>query len=386
MRILHIIDDLQRGGAERSLVSLIGALPQHQHRVVYFLARAAYAPVLSALGADLEHLPVAGIGDVPRTVARLRELAEEADVVHTQRWMADLIGRAAVRGRTAIVTTVQISPYEPWAFQNYSWRGQALYGALWLGDIVLSSRATDRMVGVCDYVKRLIVERLRVPAARVRRVYNSIPVEEFGNVPPAERSETRRQLGLADDDVAIASVGHVVPLKGQALLVEALPRVVARAPKAVLLIIGEGAQRATLERRAAELGVAERIRWLGLRDDVPRLLGAVDLFAHASHGEGFPLCVLEAMASSLPCTLSAIAPHRELATIAREHSGHGPLVVEEQDAGAWADALTSLVLDGEARARIGEEARGVVAAHFDARVTAPGMAAVFAEAADQFRS
>lgn len=385
MRILHVIDDLQRGGAERNLVSLIGALSDHQHHVVHFLDKAAYAPTLTALGAGVEQVTLRSPRELPGALRRLRAMADDFDVVHTQRWLADLVGRAAVLRRAAVVTTVQISPYEPWALQNYSWRGQALYRALWAADIGLSARVANRMVGVCDYVRDLIVERLHVPRERARRVYNSIPVDEFGVLPPAERARARAELGLADDDVAIGSVGHVVPLKGQALLIEALPLVVARAPAAQLIVIGEGSDRPLLEKRAAELGVADHVRWLGHRSDVPRLLGAIDAFAHASFGEGLPLSVLEAMASSLPCVLSAIPPHRELAKVAHDAGSKGPVVVEHQDKSAWADALVPLVLDAETRNVLGAQGRRVVADHFDASVTAPAMAEVFAEAADDFR-
>jgi glycosyltransferase involved in cell wall biosynthesis len=385
MRILHVIDDLQRGGAERNLVSLVGALPEHEHRVVHLLDKTAYGPTLKGLGASVHYVPANHVAEYPKAVRALRELADDADVVHTQRWMADLVGRTAVRGHAAIVTSVQISPYEPWALRNYSLRGQALYRALWMADIVLSSRVAHRMVGVCDYVRRMIVRRLRVAERRTRRVYNSIPVNEFRALAAADRATLRTELGLASDDVAVTTVGHVVPLKGQELLVEAMPQVLARAPKTRLVIIGDGSERERLQSRAAELRLGDRVMWLGHRSDVPRLLGAIDLFALASHGEGFPLSVLEAMSSSVPCVLSPIPPHRELAELAADHGRHGPCVVERQDPGAWADAMATLVLDEEAREAMGRRGRVAASLHFDASVTAPAMAQVFAEAADEFR-
>jgi glycosyltransferase involved in cell wall biosynthesis len=385
MRILHIIDDLQRGGAERNLVSLIGALRGDDHHVVHFLEKAAYAPVLTALGARVDYVAAGHVSELPGAIRALRAMADAVDVVHTQRWMADLIGRAAVRGRAAIVTSVQISPYEPWALRNYSRRGRAFSRALWLSDIVLSARVAHRMVGVCDYVRQMIVQRLRVPEARTRCVYNAVPVEEFGPLAAAERQAARAELGLTNDDVAIATVGHVVPLKGQELLVEALPALVKRHATTRLIVIGEGVERARLQERAVALGVGDHVRWLGHRTDVPRLLGAVDMLAHASFGEGFPLSVIEAMSSSLPCVLSPIPPHRELAQIAAEHGAHAPRVVERQDPAAWAEALAELIPDEAARDAMGRQGRDAAASHFDATVTAPAMAAVFAEAADEFR-
>ena len=385
MRILHIIDDLPLGGAERNLVSLIGALPQHQHHVAHLRETASYAPVLTGLGARVEYVPTKPVGELPKAMRRLRELADGADVVHTQRWIADLIGRAAVRGHAAIVTSVQISPYEPWALRNYSLRGQALYRGVWATDIVLSAYVAHRMVGVCEYVRQMIVRQLRVPEWRTRRVYNAIPVAQFGGLSAAERAKVRDELELASDDVVIVSVGHVVPVKGQELLLDAMPGVLARAKKARLLVIGEGAERPRLQKRVADLGLHDHVRFLGRRADVPRLLGAVDMYAHASHWEGLPLAVIEAMSSSLPCVLSGIPPHTELATLAAELGAHAPRIVAGRDQAVWADALATLVLDAEAREALGRQGRQAAAHHFDANKTGPAMAAVFAEAAEEFR-
>jgi glycosyltransferase involved in cell wall biosynthesis len=384
MRILHVIDDLQLGGAERNLVSLIAALPNHKHHVVHLLDGTAYAPELASRGASIEFIPARRPAEYPRAIQRLRALSREFDVVHTQRWVSDLIGRIAAAGRSAIVTTVQTTPYEPSILARYPVKGRIAAAGVWALDVVLSRRAADLVVGVSDHVQTTIVRRLRVPTERTRRVYNAIDCRRFTRASDPERAHIRTELGLTTDDVAVVTVGHVIPTKGQHLLVETLPGLLRIAPHAVLLVAGEGTDVEPLQRRAVALGVADRVRWLGLRADIARLLGAVDVFALASELEGLPLSVVEAMASSLPCVLSPIAPHRELARLVAEDSAWPPVVAARQEPGAWCDALAPLILEPALRQRCGQSARKSALRHFDASVTAPAMARVFEEAIDRF--
>lgn len=379
MKILHVIDDLQLGGAERNLASVLPLLGAHQHTVVYMLEESAYAPALRAAGVRVEHVPVRGPRQSLRALAAVRDLAGEADLVHTQRWVSDLVGRVAATARKPVVTTVQTSPYEPSVLAGYRRRGRLVYRALWLSDAVLSRLVTRLMVGVSDYVREMIVRRLRVPRAQTRRVYNAVAVDQFRRLEGAERAAVRGELGLADDDIAVVTVGHVVPLKGQATLIEAMPALLATVPTAVLLVIGDGSERPRLEHRCRELGLGDRVRWAGLRGDVPRLLGAVDAFASASRLEGLPLSVVEAMASGLPCVLSPIAPHREMASLfGAEHAAD--MVVAANDAPSWARSLGRVLASETLRQSLSGRGVGVARDHFDARVTAPALGRVFEEA------
>jgi glycosyltransferase involved in cell wall biosynthesis len=377
VRILHVTDDLQRAGAERNLISIIRHLPQHEHRVVYFLEEAAYRELLEGAGVRVERVPISAPRDWLRAVVRLREMMKETDVVHTQRWMADLVARVAAFGRKPLVTTVQTSPYEPATLRSYRPRARIAAHILWAGDAVLSRFAADRVIAVSEAVRDIAIRRLRVPSAQTAVVYNAIDTGEFHPPTADERNAARAALGLAERDVAIVSAGHLIPNKGQSLLIEALPRVVRHHPETRLLLAGAGWQQPDLEALATKLGVADNVRFLGLRSDMPRVLVAADIYVLASFLEGLPLSVVEAMATGLACALSPIPPHQELGRlVAREAQLEDAMLATAQTAEAWSETLQRLVGSPDLRRRLGELGRHAALRHFDARRSASSFEAV----------
>ncbi len=136
--------------------------------------------------------------------------------------------------------------------------------------------------------------------------------------------------------------------KGHPTLLEAI----AELPDALFLFAGDGPERAALEARAAELGVAERVLFLGRREDVPQLLAACDVFALPSLYEGSSLAVLEAMAAGIPIVSSAIGGTEELI-----EDGRSGLLVPPGDAPALAAALRRALADPELRSELAARAR-----------------------------
>jgi glycosyltransferase involved in cell wall biosynthesis len=127
------------------------------------------------------------------------------------------------------------------------------------------------------------------------------------------RSVVRRELGVSEDELAIGTVGALAEHKGQAVLLEAFARVAGTLPRCRLLLIGSGRLAGELARRAEELGVDDVVVFLGQRDDVPELLGALDVFVFPSlSGEGSPASLKEALASGVPTLATSIPAHREL--------------------------------------------------------------------------
>lgn len=155
-------------------------------------------------------------------------------------------------------------------------------------------------------------------AESARRVYgraprhtipNGIPVAAYAER-PGTREEVRRGLAIPLDAPVFICVGRLDPQKNHEALLRAFFTVPSR--DAHLLVVGSGALRAGLERLAVELGVAERVHFLGVRSDVPRLLSAADVFVLASSWEGNPLAVMEAMAARKPVVATAVGCVPEL--------------------------------------------------------------------------
>jgi glycosyltransferase involved in cell wall biosynthesis len=110
----------------------------------------------------------------------------------------------------------------------------------------------------------------------------------------------RRELGIPDDAVVVGTVGNLRPAKGHQDLVQAMAALPETVPKPLLVIAGAGELEQTIRQAAADSGMSDRLMLLGRRNDIPKVLGAFDLFVLSSRREGFPVAILEAMSAGIP--------------------------------------------------------------------------------------
>ena len=308
--ILHVIEGLGRGGAERRLLYDVTFLDRSRFRsvVCHLCPPCEFTEKFSALDIPLFCLEMNGWGSWGQALARLSGLVrrESVDLIHTQLFWADLVGRMVGKWKgLPVVTTLQSSVYEPGIDFFHSPKRR------WLES--LSGRlCNEKFVAVSDFVRESAITRLGFPREDVVVIRNGVDFNEF--LPPSieKRRLNRASLGISDDNQVLITVGKLNPPKGMEDLIKALPKIVARYPKTILLIVGEGPMRAELEELSLSSGSKESIRFLGHRADVPRLLAASDLFVLPTLSEGFPLSLLEAVATGLPCVASDIGPIREL--------------------------------------------------------------------------
>lgn len=149
------------------------------------------------------------------------------------------------------------------------------------------------------------------------------------------RCEKRRDLGFIDDDILLISMGDLIKRKNYPLAIEA----VAKADNTRLhyLICGQGPEEESLKKHAADLGVADRVHFMGFRTDVKELLNASDLFLFTTLQEGLPRSMMEAMASGLPCIASRIRGNVDLL-----EDGNGGYLCEPMDADEFAGAINKI--------------------------------------------
>jgi glycosyltransferase involved in cell wall biosynthesis len=174
----------------------------------------------------------------------------------------------------------------------WHYRKRALDPFLWMNE----------SASTVTYYSRLLLERsLELGVVPRKPVVVYPPVDERFQPPtPDEKREARRALGIENGPVLL-NVKRLHPLAGQTFLVEAMPEILHRHPKAKLFIAGEGEARKELEERASSLGLANAVRLLGLVDnrELPRYYHAADLFVLPSRLEAFPTVAAEALASGL---------------------------------------------------------------------------------------
>lgn len=204
----------------------------------------------------------------------------------------------------------------------------------------------------------------RAPAALIP---NGIPVERYTRQ-PEERLNWRLQEQIAPETVVLTCVAGLRPQKNHALLLRAYARINPAQQNTLLLLVGAHDPHApehaeSLKQLTDSLGLSAYVRFLGGRSDVPAILNASDVFVLASHYEGNPLSVMEAMAAGLPVAATAVGGIPEL--IQHEHTG---LLVPPNDESALANALQQLVENSRLRAQLGQAAREYAERHFDIAV------------------
>jgi len=188
-------------------------------------------------------------------------------------------------------------------------------------------------------------------AGRIAHIPNGVDLDRFRPDPTARSAEARRRLGLSPG-LLLVYAGRLDLQKGLHTLIDAMHSSRVAASDARLLLLGDGPQRAELEHTVRHHGLATRVLFRGLVEDVAPYLCAGDIFAFPSMGEGMPNALLEAMASGLPCVASDIGGCRDVIV-----HGETGLLVPPGDAAALQEALETLLGAAAVRERLGAAAR-----------------------------
>ncbi len=302
-RVLHVLANLGgAGGAERMAVHI--ALGLNSQR--FEPAVVAYS---GRYGSDLEHkLEAAGIktwflGKGPgfgwRTYGRLHRVFNEfrPDIVHTHVHVM----RYAFPSLVYFKPRLMVHTVNNIAEQEIEPRARWLQRLAYKRGVVPVAVAREVAVSL---------ERLYgIGGCRV--VWNCIPTSLYAS-PQTPRAIWRAKQGFSDDDILFLCVARFAPQKNHALLLNAFAKGPASDPRAHLVLAGEGVLRARLQRQVNELDLTSRVHFLGLRRDIPDVLGASDIFTLSSDWEGNPLSVIEAMAAGLPIVSTAVGGVPEL--------------------------------------------------------------------------
>ena len=183
--------------------------------------------------------------------------------------------------------------------------------------------------------------------------------------------QVRRALGIPADAPLLGTVSRLVPVKGLIHLVAAIPEILRRCPRAHLALAGDGEERELLAAQAAALSVADRVHFLGFRDDVPAVIGALDLFVLPSLNEGLGKVLVAAMALGVPIVATKVGGVPEVV-----EDGRQGLLVPPADPAALAKAAITLLEDRAAAAAMGAAGRAR-AERFSADVMLARLAALY---------
>jgi glycosyltransferase involved in cell wall biosynthesis len=233
----------------------------------------------------------------------------------------------------------------------------------------LLSRHTDRIVAVCARVADSLVEQKGIPARKIATIPNAVCPEHF---PDDGGLETRLELKISSDAPVVGFVGRFFPEKNLFHFLQALVRVRASSPAMVGLLVGDGPLFEETQAQAETLGLARSLRFTGFREDISRLLAAMDVFVLPSATEGLSMTLLEAMAAGKPAVVSTVGGSQEAVV-----DGVTGFTVSPGDPDRLGEAIARLLAEPESRRRMGEAARQRVAREFSSERQVEQLAALY---------
>jgi len=351
MKILYLITGLNLGGAETQLVHVATRLKARgwEARVVSLIPSlsSAYAEDLETAGVPVVSLRMRHKLPDPRPLLQLAQIIRtwQPHVVHSHMVHANLLARL-VRpfARVPVLVCTAHSVNE----------GGRLREILY--------RLTDPLCDLTTQVSRAGLERYvrvrAVPAHKIRFVPNGVDTVRF--CPDREaRGKMRDALGLQHSFVWLA-VGRFERAKDYPTMLRAFSGVAARRPETCLLIAGQGTLRGEAEQLVAQLRIADRVRFLGVRKDIPALMNVADAFVMSSAWEGMPVVLLEAGATGLPVVATSVGGIPEVVD-----DGKNGFLVSPQDHTGLAHAMLRLMdMPPPELRRMAKAAQDLIGAHY----------------------
>lgn len=380
MRIVHVITRLIIGGAQEN--TLLSCEGQHDrgHEVTLITG-----PAIGPEGSLMERARSYGyrvevIDQMRRSILpmqdwrtygwlidRLRVISP--DIVHTHSSKAGIIGRwAAYRaGRGKIVHTIH-------GLSFTSSRRRAVN----LAYQVLERRTapiTDKIVCVADSMRdQSLSARIGRPG-QYTTIYSGMETAAFVDS-TRTRQAVRRRLGIADDQIVVGTIARLFYLKGHEDLIEIAPELCRKFPDLRFLWVGDGLLRADYERQMERMGLRDRFILTGMvrPQEVPELVGAMDLVAHPSRREGLARALPQGALAGKPVITYDIDGSKEAVL-----DGRSGFVLPPFDAAKLAGAIAILAADEPMRQRFGRIGKDFALARFDTRVMVDALEHLYRE-------
>lgn len=353
MRIALLVTGLNMGGAENQVVNLVDRFLALGHQVLLIALTGDAAvlpknPEVQLARLQMAKTPAGFLAGYRRARRLLREFFP--DVVHSHMVHANVFSRL-LRLTTAMPRLICTA--------HSSNEGGAL--RMW------AYRLTDSLADMTTNVSHdAVMSYIRCGAVLPRKIMamrNGIDCEKF-RFDAASRAEVRHALGLEQDTPVLLAVGRFTEAKDYSNLLTAFSTVSTRRGDCILLIAGGGKEQSRYEAQARHLNIAEKVRFLGVRRDIPALMSAADIFVLSSAWEGLPLVVGEALACERVIVSTDAGGIREWL------GGIGHVVPTKNSPALAAAILQSLELTAAEKNRQGQAGREYVLKHYSLEAVA----------------
>ena len=322
------------GGAETHCISLIKGLAAKGHSIVFVTGKADDGSHPSPRDGVSAHFELAfqSINPLDRfkTYRRLAEIVAEhkVEIIHahhqTAGYLAELLWR---RKHIPYVVSVH-GPWHSTPFKKPHYK------------------AFRRLIVVSHSLQQLLITHFRVPAEHICTIHNGVDPSRFEGIASAEAARFRSTFSVRADEIVLSQISRIAKAKGQFDLLNALKLLAPDLPYRCL-IVGEGKERARLERLTESLGLSQKVTFCGYQSNIPVVLASTNVMLLPSYREGLPLSIVEAMLSHVPVIAASAGGVTEIIT-----HGKDGLLFQAGDIPTLATLIEQLVCDTNLRQQL----------------------------------
>jgi len=338
-RIFYLITDLDIGGAEKMLFELVKRIDRDKFmpEVGCLKGEGILGKRLEALGIKVRYFHIEKPWDIYKLFSIFFFL-RQFDILHSYLFHANIIGRVCGRiaGIPIIISSIRVC------------EKKKLYH-LWMDRI--TSWMVNLEICVSKEVKNFTIEKAGIPEHKLEIVENGIP-DSFLDAVTSYRNKKAHSF-------VVGTVARLSKQKGIEYLLYAAKRVIKQFSDITFFIAGKGPLASQLKELSIKLGISDKVKFLGFRNDIPELLSVIDIFVLPSLWEGMPNVVLEAMAAGKPVIATDTGGSKDLID-----SNINGVLVEPGNSEALAEAILKLLGNPAQRQRLGESARKTVKERF----------------------
>lgn len=308
LRILHVIGAMDRGGAETIIMNLYRQIDRKKYQfdfLVHTERKCDYDDEIYSLGGRIFHVPRYLIVNYFSYAGKCKKLMEEHPewkIVHGH------IGSSASVYLRVARKLNRFTIAHSHKMNQLSSPGDVIhkimtYDNRWIADYFM---ACSRQAGLDRYGKKI------VESNRFLVLNNGIDAPKYC-FDPEVRQNLRKQFHIGNE-LVVGHIGRFVKIKNHEFLLEVFKEVLRIKPDAKLVLVGRGPLEAAMKRKAEELGMKDNVLFLGVREDIPKLLSMMDIFVFPSFHEGLGIVAIEAQAAGLPCVISSTIPDEAVIT------------------------------------------------------------------------
>ena len=343
INVVLLSEGLKDDGFETTLIT--GRVEESEGDMSYFALEKGINPVIvNELARSIS--PIKDIKALCKIYRIIRK--EQPDIVHTHTAKAGVVGRMA-----AILAgvPVKVHTFHGHVFEGY-FSGPAT--KVFIAIERFLGRFTDKVVAVSNSVENDVSMRYNIVSKdKVAVIQLGFELEKFFEA-DKNKGRLRQELGLGSDVLLIGIVGRLVPVKNHKMFLDVVKKVPAK-----FIIVGDGELRQELENYAAELGIRDKVVFLGWRRDLENIYVDLDVVCLTSLNEGTPVSLIEAMASARPVLATDVGGVRDI--VKNNENG---LLVQSNDVDGFNKALLSMLEDREKRLEMGRYGREFVNENF----------------------